>query len=227
MFYTVALQRMHSTKHGLRRILKRPVPHLKYLRQAVETGVYRSAEELERIWYERSHSNERLVVIMRRFRQDIVRGASIHDYPDEYTIMRQFPPIPDPLRTPRKFRHLLKPKPDPLPRLLSQYLQRQKNKQGASVPSTDPKQDPSVFGGYSPSEEYYRELLGVPPPSWHSGISIQTAAVQRAYVSALKHYQLERTVGGMTQAQIMDQVDLCSMKQSSMRQKCPRVALVK
>ena len=82
---------MASTVGGQRRILKRKGSVLEYIRQAVESGVYRTDEELEKVWKERRESALELRVIMNRFRQDIVRGSNIHDYPIEYLIHEQHP----------------------------------------------------------------------------------------------------------------------------------------
>lgn len=86
-----AHQAMVSTVGGQRRILKRGISVLDYIRKAVETGVYRTETELAKLRKDRRESSEDLRVIMRRFRQDIVRGSHIHDYPVEYLIHEQHP----------------------------------------------------------------------------------------------------------------------------------------
>lgn len=96
MYATLRRLRMASTVGGMRRILKHKGTVPNYIRQAVETGVYRSNEELEKVWKERRESADDLKTVMRRFRQDIVRGSSIQDYPVEYLILKQHPPVPDP-----------------------------------------------------------------------------------------------------------------------------------
>jgi hypothetical protein len=78
--------KMVSTSGGMRRILKNKGTVANYIRQAVESGSYRSEEELQAVYKERRDSADDLKTIMRRFRQDIVRGTAVHDYPIEYRI---------------------------------------------------------------------------------------------------------------------------------------------
>lgn len=82
---------MVSTIGGQRRILKRKGSVLEYIRRAVETGVYRTNEELARVVKERREATDDLRFVMQRFRQDIVRGSNIQDYPVEYFIHEQHP----------------------------------------------------------------------------------------------------------------------------------------
>lgn len=76
-----------TLRSGMRSILKRKLAAHEYIKKAVEAGVYRTNEELMQCEKQRMDSADDLAVIMRRFRQDIVRGTSIHDYPDEYLIL--------------------------------------------------------------------------------------------------------------------------------------------
>lgn len=79
---TPALMRMASTHHGMRRILKRPIPTDQFIRQAIQTGVYLGEDE------------DRSRLKMRNRRQQ---------YPVEYQIITLNPPIPDPPRIPKKY----------------------------------------------------------------------------------------------------------------------------
>jgi hypothetical protein len=80
---TVAVCRLASTAGGMRRILKRKGSVVDYIQKAVETGVYRSEEELQACIEARRDADD-LSSVMRRFRQDVIRGTYVHDYPTEY-----------------------------------------------------------------------------------------------------------------------------------------------
>ena len=189
------LSRLASTVGGMRRILKNKGSTIDYIRQAVETGVYRTQDELEKVWKERRDSTDDLHVIMRRFRQDIVRGSAIQDYPDEYLILQQHPPIPDPPRTPVKFRE--PPEPNPVEHLVRQYYQkfqqqhRRKNRSLAADMSSSSSTTTSTSA--SSPEDYYSRLLGIPAPAMNSCLGQKSAGLQKAYAAAVNNYQLERT----------------------------------
>jgi hypothetical protein len=162
-----ALQAVITTKGGMRRILKRGIPTIDFIRLAVETGVYRTHEEIEQLKKERRESSEDLRIIMNRFRQDIIRGSYIQDYPTEYLIMNQHPPIPDPPRIPLKMLRKEQPPPNPLDSLTKKYLNRQHTE---------------VFSGKMTAEEYYRRLLGVQAAEsrqFQPSMSHKPAAVQK------------------------------------------------
>ncbi|KAL7563057.1 hypothetical protein ACA910_007145 [Epithemia clementina (nom. ined.)] len=93
---TVPLSRTITTWFGQRRILKRRdfLPQQVRLQRAVESGVYRTKEEIAAMLRDRQLQQDPVRQVMKRFRQDIVRGASVHDYPVEYLIVRQHPPSP-------------------------------------------------------------------------------------------------------------------------------------
>jgi hypothetical protein len=202
---TKACQAMASTVAGQRRILKRQESVVQYIRKAVESGVYRTADELATVRKERATGTDDLRVIMQRFRQDIVRGSFIHDYPTEYLILEQHPPIPDPPRTPIKFLRQLQAPPNPMERLTKKYLQRQEQQHTSSSPQRNSSDHGSSSSSSAPasSEEYYRRLLGVQAAASASSSSLAFAAdsslrqkparVQRAYAAAIAHYQLQRT----------------------------------
>jgi len=201
----------------MRRILKNKGSVNNYIRQAVESGVYRSHEELEKVWKERANSEDELYVIMRRFRQDIVRGSNIADYPAEYLILQQHPPIPDPPKTPKKLMRRMKEEPNPTERLVAKYLKRQEHQEQTRSRSRKSHRQQSYTGGTDTSpkttQEYYQRLLGVPePPSLQSTLGQKSAKVQRAYAAAIKHYELQRTTTNedgqpLTDAQAMRRVD--------------------
>lgn len=207
-----ACQAMASTVGGQRRILKRHGSVVDFIRRAVESGVYRTDDELDQVRKERREGTDDLRVIMRRFRQDIVRGSSIHDYPVEYLILQQHPPIPDPPRTPVKLLKQLLPPPNPVERLTKKYLQRQTNNRSS--------------GGSGPvsTEDYYRRLLGVQAAEnqqQYSSLCQKPAAVQKAYAAAITHYQLQQTEG-LSEAETMRRVDELLSQQSAVKHQTSR-----
>jgi len=80
-----------STSHGQIRILKHATPDLlTYIQKAVQTGVYRSSEEIEEMNQKLKENPSDL----RRVRWNIQRGSRIQDYPREYEILSLNPPSP-------------------------------------------------------------------------------------------------------------------------------------
>jgi hypothetical protein len=211
---------MISTHGGMRRILKRRVGagdgYLTYIRQAVESGTYRTTEEIDEMLRARAavyglsavDMNQPdfeqddgsgitdLKSVMGRFRQDIHRGSSVVDYPKEYLILRQHPPFPEPARTPAKaMRRLQRQRQDRAQAetkpLVQHYMNRQQNQQQAGSNDVTSKSK-KTSADYS-SEAYYRRLLGVAAPPLTTMLGQRTAAVQKAYAAAMFHYQLERS----------------------------------
>mmetsp|Transcript_26078 Transcript_26078/g.71815 ORF Transcript_26078/g.71815 Transcript_26078/m.71815 type:complete len:799 (-) Transcript_26078:64-2460(-) len=207
---------MITTWAGMRRILKLPPRVDEYYRQATESGTYRTPEEIDKMLNERRSREDPLKDIMKRFRQDIVRGAYITDYPDEYLILRQNPPVPDPPKIPVKQRKMLEREMEDrkeyvMKRLVSAYMRKQEQDQqrrghnGLTQPFTDPT-DENLDAPLTP-EEYYRRLLGVPAPHvFSTNMGRKAAPLQKAYAAAVKHYELTRTEG-VSDKEAMDQVD--------------------
>jgi hypothetical protein len=191
MYATVHRLKMISTSGGMRRILKNKGSVANYIRQAVQAGTYRSEEELQAVYRERRDSSDDLKTIMRRFRQDIVRGTAVHDYPVEYRILQQHPPVPDPPRTPVKWLRKLKPEPNPVRKLASKYLNRLQNVQHAPTLS---------------AADYYERLLGVSKLDQSRVMGQKTAATSKAYAVAVKQFQLQR-VEGLSERQALQQVE--------------------
>lgn len=192
-----------TLRSGMRRILKRPLPAHEYIKKAVESGVYRTGEELTAVMKERESSVDDLRTIMRRFRQDIVRGTSIHDYPTEYLILEQHPPIPDPPRISKKYMKTMQNTEHPLDRLTKTYLQRAEGLVEDKASHTVHSQPERT------SEDYYRCLLGVQRAQhlqMDKTLAQKPAVVQKAYAMALKHYQVQRTEG-ITDADAMQRVE--------------------
>ena len=221
---------MVSTVAGQRRILKRNITVIEFIRRAVESGVYRTPEEMAIIRKQRQDGVEDLRTIMTRLRQDVVRGSLIQDYPREYLIMEQHPPIPDPLRTPKRIlRQLKPPSNNALQQLTKKYVQQYAQQTKASVLS-NPKNDvvdPDT-GGPLTSDEYYRRLLGVQKASSSSSmygskgsasassfdhttggptLYQKPVLLQKAYSAALLHHQLSLRQQQQPHDATMAQVD--------------------
>lgn len=171
---------------GMRRILKNKGRVIDYIRQSVKAGTYRTSEELEQVMKERNDSEDDLRVVMRRFRQDIIRGSQVHDYPIEYRILEQHPPIPDPPVIPKKYLRTMPKEPNPVEPLVEKYYRRQQRVE------EEESTELSV-------EDYYRRLLGVPAPSLagasgsSTSLALKPASLQKAYAAAITHYKLQRT----------------------------------
>lgn len=203
MFRTLPRPKMISTAGGMRRILKNKGSVIDYIRDAVESGVYRTNEELEKVKKERRDSADDLQTIMYRFRHDIVRGSSVHDYPTEYLILQQHPPIPDPPRTPVKLLKRMRAPPNPTERLAKKYMEKQR---GTEEQAGEEPFEGEASGAPNTAQEYYRRLLGVPAPPVSSALGQKTAAVQKAYAVAVKQYQLQRTAG-LSEGEALRQVE--------------------
>lgn len=170
--------RMISAVRGQRRILKRRVPLLEYIEKAVQTGIYRSNEEISAAMKAIRRGDTALrepQIAADRFRRDIVRGTQVQDYPAEYHILKMYPPLPPPPKIPKKMRRKMElaRKRHPKEKLVLSYLKRQDK----------PK---------ATTEDYYRHLLGVRPPPDTSVMGQKSAALSKAYAYAVKQYEVMR-----------------------------------
>lgn len=72
--------RLISTRHGMRRILKQTLPVKEFIEKAVNTGIYRSREEIDQYMKDMRDSQTGDVdprVVNWRFRNDYVRGVKV------------------------------------------------------------------------------------------------------------------------------------------------------
>ena len=88
---TLPLQKLITTNGGMRRMLKNLPPVSKYIRLAVDSGIYRDMDNEGNPHY----------LLTRQSRND---GREIEDYPVEYQIMTLYPPYPDPPHIPEAYR---------------------------------------------------------------------------------------------------------------------------
>jgi len=179
----------------MRRILKRVPPVKEFIEKAVETGIYRTSDEMDAAMeaLRMGHSGDRSVmeprVAVDRMRRDHMRGTEVQDYPPEYHILCQHPPIPDPPRTPKKLLRRMhhEQKKHPTEKLVQHYLQRQRKPRATT-------------------EDYYRKLLGIQPPTENYAMGQKSAALSQAYAYAMKQYQVMRTQD-VSEKEALDIVD--------------------
>jgi len=224
MYATLRRFALISTASGQRRILKSKESVPDFIRKAVEAGVYRSQEEIEAVWKERIEGDDNVYAVMQRFRQDIVRGSNVQDYPVEYLILQQHPPFPKTPQPPRKIGQKMKVKPNPTERLVKMYLNRQELKDEHRGGSWQGDHSDNSMNDNAPPEtveDYYRRLLGVAAPAPPTALGQKSAAVQKAYAAAVKHYQLERT-HGLSEQEALQQVDALLAEQERTEQQQSR-----
>lgn len=178
MYRSYILQRMVSTSHGQRRILKKSPPIQKYIRQAVESGTYYPSSQ--------EHSENKGP-----------RGSNFKELPIEYEILTLYPPIPVPPRLPKHQRGLRKKDSHvPTEKLVKDFLKRQQQQQQQQQSQKDKSQ-----------EEYYQTLLGIPPPSCTTAMGRKSALVNKAYAFALRQYQVMRQDDSITKEESIDIVN--------------------
>jgi len=184
-----------STSHGQIRILKHATPDLvTYIQKAVQTGVYRSSEEIE----EMNQKLKENPTDLRRVRWNVQRGSKIQDYPREYEILSLNPPSPFKPKIPVKDQKKIYNKyvQDNLPtdRLAQNYLNRKSHKnRNGSEPLT--------------ADEYYRRLLGSNKAlKADMAMGSKSAMVAKSYAVAVKQYEIMRT-GNLSEKEAMEKVE--------------------
>lgn len=195
MFATRAVKGRGSitTNHGQVKILKHSTPDLlTYIQKAVQTGVYRSSEEIEEM-------NQRLKdspTDLRRVRWNVSRGSKIQDYPKEYEILSLNPPTPFKPKMPIKYQKKMYNKyvrdNRPTDRLARAYLSKQSNRT-ESEPAT--------------ADEYYRRLLGSNKAlKMDTAMGSKSATLSKAYAVAVKQYHVMRTEN-LSEQDALDKVE--------------------
>jgi len=177
MYRSSPLQRMVSTCHGQRRILKKQPPVAKYIRQAVESGTYPPEEDEK---------------LQEQAQKKAPYGSNFRDLPIEYEILTLYPPIPPPPRLPKKQRGLRKKESHvPTEKLVNDFLKRQEQAQHYDITE----------------EEYYNKLLGIPPPKSTTAMGRKSAVLNKAYAFALRQYEIMRQDDTITQEESIDMVN--------------------
>jgi hypothetical protein len=183
MYRTHTLQKMVSTSHGQRRILKKSVPVAKYIRQAVESGTYPLSQQEEEQQQQRKSNKAPY-------------GSNFRDLPIEYEILTLYPPIPPPPRLALKERaRRQKDSRVPTEKLVLNFLKRQ--------------QQMNHPHGSLTTEEYYDRLLGIiPPPSkMKTAMGNKSALLNKAYAFALRQYEIMRKDDSITEQESIDMVN--------------------
>ena len=164
-------------------------------KQAVETGIYRSQEEIEEM---NQHLQDSPTDI-KRIRWHVPRGSKIHDYPAEYEILSLNPPAPFkpfmPVKDTRKAINKYTQEHRPTDRLARNYLNKQQRagRKSAGEPAT--------------AEDYYRRLLGSKKaPKIDSAMGSKSAILNKAYAVAVKQYHLMRTEN-LSEKDALDKVE--------------------
>jgi len=179
MHRTQTLHKLVSTMGGMRRILKKHPPVNKYMRLAIDSGIYRDRDR-----------NGKPEYLEQRNSPD---GRSVEDYPIEYQILTLHPPYPPPPILPEFMRRRMAhaQKPHETQRLMKQRLK--------TTTVTTKKTTLT-------EAEYYERLLGVPPPAASSALGNKTAHVQQAYAFALKQWQIMRE-DGVSETESLERVN--------------------
>jgi len=169
-----------STKHGQIKILKHPTENLlTYIQKAVQTGIYRSNEEIE----EMNKNLKENPTDLRRVRWNVERGSKIQDYPREYEILSLNPPPAFkprmPVKDQKKMYNKYLQENRPMDRLVNGYLQKEGQRSSGEPVSAD---------------DYYRRLLGSKKaPGIDSAMGAKSPALAKAYAVAVKQYHVMRT----------------------------------
>jgi hypothetical protein len=183
-----------STSHGQIKILKHSTPDLlTYIQKAVQTGVYRSNEEIEEMNLRLKDSPADL----KRVRWHVPRGSKIQDYPKEYEILSLNPPIPFKPKMPRRYQQKIYNKyvreNRPTDRLARAYMNKQSHSSSDTAPAS--------------AEEYYRRLLGSNKAlKMDSAMGGKSAALSKAYAVAVKQYHVMRTEN-LNEQEAMEKVE--------------------
>jgi hypothetical protein len=174
---TPSLLRLASTHHGMRRILKRPIPAVDFIRKAVMADVYRREPKKKT----RGEDD----------RKD--RDVGKFTLPPEYEILVLNPPVPTRPRMPKKF-------------LRQEELKAaRKDKTGRFVKNYLSKHD--VYTADASVDDYYRKLLGIAPPTPLSAMGQKSSLLNKAYVVAVKQQQLLRSNSALTEQESLQIVE--------------------
>ena len=179
---TPSLLRLASTHHGMRRILKRPIPTEDYIRKAVKAGVYLDPDAPPQV---RTSIDDDGNIVYLKMKNSETKNRK---YPIEYEILTLNPPIP------------------PLPKVTKKYLAQQaqaakkRNVTDRLVQSYLAKKDVFSFDTSTTGndhdrnvDDYYRKLLGIPAPSPTTVMGQKGALLNKAYAVAMKQQEIMRT----------------------------------
>jgi hypothetical protein len=197
MHPTTVTAKLVTTQAGMRCILNRLPPVPKYIRLAVDAGIYRNRDD--------DGGADFL---------DVREGPDaryVEDYPIEYQIMMLHPPHPYHKPLPRflqrRMEHVRKPH-------ATQTLMKKRFKTLTKQQQQSTAQNKTARSTSLTETEYYERLLGVPAPSSGSGVATKTALIQQSYAFALKQWQIMRQ-DGVSEQESLDMVSALLEKEQT------------
>lgn len=200
MHRSSGLAKMASTHAGMRNILKRDLPVQKYIRMAVETGIYKPKDE--DAYDPRPKRGQKAELPQRGLPHDMNEQF---DYPIDYEIITLTPPVPELPRVPKKLRKEQASKTClPTDRFIRSYMKRYDMRMRTAHPLTDAQKE----------EKMYARILGLSQDS--DGDDLTDTAMGRkqmvldhAYKFAIKQYEVLRAgeAEGMTEEESVNVVE--------------------
>lgn len=200
MHRTPTLAKMASTRSGMRKILKRDLPVQKYIRMAVETGIYKPKDE--DAFDPRPKRGQRAQLPKRGLPHDMNEQF---DYPIEYEIITLNPPVPEMPRIPKKLRKEQASKTSlPTDRLVRNYMRRYDLRMRTAHPLTDAQRE----------EKMYARVLGLSQDMdgddfTDTAMGRKQMVLDHAYKFAIKQYEVLRAgeEEGMTEQESVNAVE--------------------
>jgi hypothetical protein len=206
---TASLQRMATTKVGMRKILKQQLAPVDYIKKAVQTGVYKKIYHPDE---DMQNKNRRGGGRQQQRQPNPFEFApKVDPYPFEYEVLTLNPPLPFKPRLSKKdlrFLQLEKASAEngngskmPTEKLVKKYMQRYDNRMKSASPMSDAQRE----------DEYYRNILGVSgvknsnsssdgsDEDLSTAMSRKPAVLNHAYEFSLKQYQVLSENENMTE----------------------------
>ena len=212
---TTNLSRLASTKCGMRKILKKQLAPVDYIKHAVQTGIYKGIYFPEKGGkVDNRHHRGRG---QNGGNNNFDRMPKINPYPEEYEILTLNPPLPEKPRLSKKDRRYLEMELKlkesgkdnnsilPTERFVKSYMKRYDDRmRSASVLSDSERED-----------AYYRNILGVSQSStsspriedMNSAMGRKPAVLNHAYEFALKQYEVLSENDGLSEEESIQIVE--------------------
>jgi len=161
----------------MRKILKRKLPAVEFIRKAVETGVHESLH--------------RPVPGQRPGQQS---ESKVNKYPIEYEILSLNPPIPLPPKIPKKELRQRKQAVNPADKYVKAYMRRYDARMRTSRLVTDAERQ----------DYYYKKTLGIESSGpravdMNTAMGLKSPVLKHAYDFALKQYEVISSNDDMTE----------------------------
>ena len=186
MHQSSKLLKLASTHGGMRKILKRKLPVVEFIKKAVEAGVHESLHQPQQPGGRNPSSD-----------------SKIHKYPVEYEILSLNPPMPlPPMHTAKELRQRKKPE-DPIEKYTKAYMRRYDARMRCEREITNAERE----------EFLYRKNLGIESVGGPRAVDMNTAmglkspVLKHAYDFAIKQYEVVSNNRGMTEDESIDAVE--------------------